>query len=107
MLAVHRGVGTISVPTPPVERAHQLPTGQVPRSTRQLCRPMAARVKEGLDGQVRLADDEDSLIADLVFDEVVRLGNLLQTTGHLPGVCPQLLLELEEAPIEVTLTGHK
>ena len=67
---------------------------------------MAAGVLERDDAHVVGAQDDDRLVEELVLDEVVRLGDLLQPAGHLPDPRPQLLgFHRVEVRVEVALLG--
>ena len=105
-LAVDIGVGAVQVPPPAVERAGDLTAGQPSGALAQLGGPVPARVVERLDRHVPLADHQYRLVADLVLDEVSRLGDLLESARHLPHPGPEpLLLQLEEVPVVVALRG--
>jgi hypothetical protein len=69
--------------------------------------PVAADVLERPHAHVLAPHDDDGLVEDLVFDEVVRLGDLLQPARHLPHPGPQQLgLQGVEVRIVVALLAH-
>src|SRR5262245_2147246 len=68
---------------------------------------MAARVLERQDAEVVGPYDDRGLIEDLVFDEVARGGDLLESARHLPDTRPQSLdLQLVELRVEIPLLAN-
>ena len=103
--ARHEGVGAVGAVAPAVEGADE---ARLARTTAldDLDPAVPARVLERPHSKVRGAHDHDRLVKDLVLDEVVGLGDLLEPAGHLPDARPQPVdLHLEEVRVVVALLG--
>ena len=55
----------------------------------ELAAAVRTDVVVGLEGIGPGADDDDRFVQDVVGDEIARLGDILETTGHLPHPGPQ------------------
>src|SRR5438445_7963 len=92
---------------PPRQPAATPATPARPPTLHEPDAPMAARVLEGPHGHVLGAQHDDRLITELVLDEVVRRGDLLEPARHLPDPRPQQLdLQLVEVGVEVALLAN-
>jgi len=82
----------------PSNRAHNLSTAEMrARLHAGKARPGSSRWKICLPKRFTGVAMESRLVADFVLDEFTRLRDLLESTGHLPHMGPQvLLLELKE-----------
>ena len=99
----HERVLAVGVVAPPVERARE-PVLARAAALDDPDTAVAAGVLERAHAHVVGAQDDDRLVEDLVLDEVVGLGNLLEPACHLPDPRPQQLgLQREEVGVEVAL----
>ncbi len=103
--ARHERVRAVGPVAPTVEGADEAGLACSP-SLGHLDAAVPAGVLEGADAKVGRAHDDDRLVQEFVFDEVVRLGDLLEPAGHLPDAGPQQVdLHLEEVGVVVPLLG--
>ena len=98
-------VHAVEAVAPAMERAGE-PVLARPASLDDLDATVAAGVLERAHAHVVGAQHDDRLIEELVLDEVVRRGDLLEPARHLPDARPQQLdFHLVEVRVDVALLG--